>query len=509
MGPTGFVEALFDGKATMGGVGVLLAVLLLAAAFVLLPAGDRKKLRPLLVLFGVHLLLLTAVGLTPPGTTAHSALSILALFVLLIVIARSGFLLVADSVLVHRLARPLPKIIRDITQGLVYAAVLLVTLRAAGMDPSSLLTTSALLTAVIGLSLQETLGNMFAGLAIQAQQPFKVGDWIQVDQSDALVGRVVEINWRATKLITNEMIELVVPNGAIAKASLRNFSTPTPTSRRSVRVQAPYDVPPARVHAAILGTLRDMPEVLADPSPSVVTDGFDDRGVTYWCRFFIGDFERRETVDGMVRDHIWYAFAREDITIPYPIRVNYSGDATEATSRGGAAPITRRRRALARVDFLAELPESSLDELAGLIGSRLYAADEVILRQGEAGEELFIVEHGEVVVLLESPGGERPPKEVARLGAGEYFGEMSLMTGEARTATVRASSETELVVVDKRAFQQIVTNTPAILERISESLARRQAELATSAERSIPGIPAVGTESHILLKKIRRFFAIS
>lgn len=505
----GFFRTLLDSKASLGGIGLFLALGLLAGALALLPRADRGKLRTQLLVLGVHLVLLVAVGFTPAGTTAHSTLSLLALFLLLSVIGRTGFLLVADSVLVRRLARPLPKIIRDITQGLVYVAIILITLRAAGVDPSSLLTTSALLTAVIGLSLQETLGNMFAGLAIQAQQPFQVGDWIQVDESERLVGRVVEINWRATKLVTNEMIELIVPNGAIAKASLRNFSTPTPASRRSVRVQADYEVPPARVHAVILDCLRDMPEVLTEPAPTVVTEDFSDRGVVYWCRFFLQDFERRETIDGLVRDRIWYALAREKIALPYPARVNYQGEAPTAASRAALDARARHREALARVDLLRELPDSSLDELAGLITSRLYAADEIVLRQGELGDELFIVEHGEVVVWLDSTTPGKPPKEVARLGPGAYFGEMSLMTGEARSATVRTLAETELVVVDKAAFQRIVEDTPSILERVSERLAERQAQLRSSAERSIPGVPYVDTESHVMLKKIRRFFGVS
>src|SRR5690606_39397019 len=112
------------------------------------------------------------------------------------------------------------------------------------VEPASLLATSALLTAVIGLSLQETLGNLFAGLAIQAERPFEVNDWIQFDEHRHRVGRVVEINWRATKVETSDRVILTVPNGVLARAPIMNFSRPTALVRRSVYVDAPFDAPP-------------------------------------------------------------------------------------------------------------------------------------------------------------------------------------------------------------------------------------------------------------------------
>ncbi len=508
MTSAGFLEGLFESKATIGGVGLILAVVVLGAAFVLLGASGRGKLKSLLVMFGAHLMLLVIISQLPEPSRAHSAVTVLALFLLLLVIARSGFFIFADSVLIRRWAQPLPKIIRDILQALVYAAVLLITLRAAGVDPSSLLTTSALLTAVIGLSMQETLGNMFAGLSIQAQEPFRVGDWIQIDGNDRLVGRVTEINWRATKLITNEEVEVIVPNGAIAKASIRNYSRPTPSSRRSVRVQAPYDISPARVREAMLDALHDAPNVLAQPPPSVVTEEFADHGVGYWGRFFIQDFSRRETIDSEVRDRIWFTFAREGISIPYPIRVNYNQDAADTQAEKDAEDRVRRRRALEKVDFLSSLPKDDMDELAGLITTQLFAPGESIIRQGRAGQELYIIEHGEVAVFLEMGEASGTPREIARLYEGEYFGEMSLMTGEARSATVRAVGEVELVMVDKPAFQRIIEDNPTVLEQISEGLAKRQSELKTNAEKTHPGAANLATDSHIILKRIRRFFSI-
>lgn len=504
----GFLEVILESKATVGGVGTVLALALMVAAWFLLPHSDRGKLRLIVTLFIGHVLAVVALGLIPPTATAHAVVSVLGLFILLIVITRTGFVVFADSGLLRRWVNPLPKIIRDIFQSLIYIAVLLITLRAAGVDPSSLLTTSALLTAVIGLSLQETLGNMFAGLAIQAQEPFRVGDWIQLDDSERLVGRVLEINWRSTKLFTNDETELIVPNGVISKSSIRNFTRPTESSRLSVRVQAPYDVPPARVREAILGAIRDLPEVSREPAPTVVTEDFADHGVAYWVRFFMNDFQQRHRIESLVRERIWYAFAREEISIPYPIRVSYAHDAAATRAEQEAKALATRRRALEHVGFLRALSPEALDELASMISCRLYGAGETVIKQGTAGEELYVIERGEVEVLHETGDPKKPLQELARLGPGGYFGEMTLLTGEPRSATVRASTEVELVVVEKSAFQRIIANAPGELEQISTSVAERQAELKANVDRTIPGIANMATDSHVLLKRIRRFFSV-
>src|SRR5262249_47572296 len=154
----------------------------------------------------------------PDSSTARRFFGAISVLCLLVSISRSAVLFVIEVAIGRGLVRPLPKISRDIVQGLAYAGIGLATLHAAGVRPGSLLTTSALLTAVIGLSLQETLGNLFAGLAIQMQRPFDVDDWIQFDTDPKHIGRVIEINWRATKVLTLDEVEVIVPNATLAKS---------------------------------------------------------------------------------------------------------------------------------------------------------------------------------------------------------------------------------------------------------------------------------------------------
>src|SRR5262249_22593961 len=196
------------------GLGVAVAIALLLALRLTLPAAERGRLGLPATTLALHLVAYAGIVLSAAGTDARRVLKPISLLFLLASIARSAVLLFVD-VAGQRLKRPLPKISRDIAQGLAYGAVGMLALREAGVEPGSLLTTSALLTAVIGLSLQETLGNLFAGLAIELQHPFEIGDWIQFDADPKHIGRVVEINWRATRVMTLDEVELIVPNATL------------------------------------------------------------------------------------------------------------------------------------------------------------------------------------------------------------------------------------------------------------------------------------------------------
>jgi len=487
-------------------IGVLVALVLMGAVHLALPA--RGLIRQPLGLLAAHLVVFGVDRLAPLGPGAQRVLGPLALLLLLTSIARSGVLMVLDVLVGPRLGRPLPRILRDILQGLVYVGIVLVALRAAGVEPTSLLTTSALLTAVIGLSLQETLGNMFAGLAIQVQAPFEVGDWIQFDAEPKHIGRVLEVNWRATKVLTLDEVEVVVPNGALAKVPITNFTKPTPVSRRSVFVAAPYSVPPLEVQRIILAAIGDAPGVVREPAPSVVTNQFGEYGIEYWVRYYTDQFDKRDGVDGGVRDRIWYALRRAEVEIPYPHRTI---EIHQVTAESSAAESRRaqsdRDQALRCVDIFRVLSDAERAHLAELAVHRLYAPGEVIVRQGEETSQLYIIEQGEVAVTLQHPGAPAPV-EVARLGAGKFFGEMALVTGDRRQATVRAATACQLLEVGREAVQRIMDQAPDLAERISDVLLQRQAELEQQASARTTEDDGDLRSHQDLVKRIRKFFTM-
>jgi small-conductance mechanosensitive channel/CRP-like cAMP-binding protein len=506
------LETLTSGEAwSFSGLGLLVALLLIGGLRLALPRSEHRRIRTPIGLLVGYVVFVAFTALSVEGTAAYRSFRVMALLLLLVCIGRSGFLLVIDAVLVRRFSRPIPKIFRDIMEGLVYTAAMLIVLRQAGAQIDALLTTSALLTAVIGLSMQDTLGNLFAGLSLQAQNPFEVGDWIQYDENPELVGRVVEINWRATRIITLDRIEVVIPNGPLARAPLRNFTKPSPLSRRAIYVVVPRHEAPHRVHQAILESLRDAPGVMTQPPPSVVTHRFTERGISYWVRYFTADFEAREVTDGLVRDRIWYALRRANIDLAIPVHdVAVTQDDESTRERERADAVARRKAMLRNIDFCRALPDDQLERLAQYARERPYAPGELVIRAGEAGDELFIVQQGELAVLM----GEGTPDEVevARLCPGSVFGEMSVMTGAPRSATVCTIGTAQMLVLDKAAFKSLLDDSPQLAERISEILALRQEQLDNASSRTNTPVLCETRRSERsgqLLGRIKEFFSLS
>ena len=224
-----------------------------------------------------------------------------------------------------------------------------------------LLTTSAVSAVVIGFALQDTLGNAFAGLAIQSERPFHVGHWIRVGDFE---GRVAEVTWRATKLRTKAGNFVVVPNNIVSKEAITNYSEPTTQCRVEVEVGASYLASPNTVKSAITEALANSAAALKTPPPDVVLAAFDSSAINYRVRFWIDDYERDERARDEVRSAIYYAFARHGIEIPWPIQVQYE-KAWEETDPEAHAQ--ERGRLLAGVDLFAGLSEEARHEIAGSI----------------------------------------------------------------------------------------------------------------------------------------------
>jgi small-conductance mechanosensitive channel/CRP-like cAMP-binding protein len=500
------VDWLTSNGAGAGALGIGLAVLLAGLAFAALPRGERYLIRAPLLLLAVHLGVRWIEFYTPRRSLDARLLTFLGIFGLFGSMARSGFLLGIMSQPARRLWRPWPRILRDLLQAFLYFGVGLVALRAGGVEPGSLLATSALLTAVIGLSLQETLGNLFAGLSLQAQPPFSVGDWLQYAEGPGGIGRVLEINWRATHLVTIGEVEVIVPNGVIAKAPLKNFSRPTPLMRHETSVVMPDGVPPHKIQSIVLRTLSDLPGVLSTPPPSVLVGAFIDRGTTYLIRYFVDDFAKLEPIEGELRKRLWYWFRRERIELPTPrSRVEAMTEPYSLTSlaRSQSEPRADVKARLGSIDFLSGVSAEVLDRLALGTVSALYAPGEAVIVEGESGNELFIIERGSVQVMVSRDEGPRAP--VASLHAGHFFGEAALLREEKRSATVIAMTECELLVISANAFRAAAELDASIAERLTQKLASRLSELRNAAIDANPDDDEE-RRSLMLIERIKRFF---
>jgi small-conductance mechanosensitive channel/CRP-like cAMP-binding protein len=359
-----------------------------------------------------------------------------------------------------------------------------------------LLTTSAVGAVVIGFALQDTLGNLFAGLAIQIEKPFSVGHWVRIGDFE---GKVQQVTWRATKLLTKHGQYVVVPNSVMSKDPILNYSEPTIPTRIDVEVGASYDVPPNVVKQALQEAVDNAPLALKAPPPVVVLDTFDASSITYRVLFWIDDFARDRVARDQVRTNIWYTFRRHGIEIPFPIQVEYSRD--EQTSRP-PAQVSAMALALASVELFRPLTEQERHDLAERCPERLFAAGERVVRQAAEGDSMFVVVKGKVVVTLEPSG-----QEVAVTDAGGFFGEMSMLTGQPRTATVSAVKDTILMEISADRFRELAVAHPGLVEHVAGVVERRRAGLRqaqAAAEAAAASTPA----GESLLRRIQQFLGL-
>lgn len=455
----------------LAGWALLLFVVLTIAARIMTPRTHRIRYGA-----SVIFLIVAALGfvlgemVSSPG--AKSFFAGLAMISYGLCLARLLFLLGFDGIIARNRREPIPRILRDITQGVVFFVAAIFALRAAGVEPGQLLTTSALLTVVAGMALQETLGNLAAGLAMQGERPFEVGDWIEVHGTPSHIGRVREINWRATRLHTLDNVELVVPNGLLAKAMVTNHDRPHGAARRSVYFHVAYSVPPRKVHEIVLPGVREASGVLASPAPSLVTFGFDEAGVSYWLRYHINDLSRRDAIDGGVRDRVWYSLERSGISIAVPGRTISVSEVTPATEQARVTQrLEERVKTIEEIDLFSPLSPDERRQLAEDARAEIFAAGETIIRRGERGDTMYLVKSGEVTVRVDNgSGGE---VDAVTLGVGTFFGEMSLLTGDPRRATVVAASSCELLVIGHVAFKKLFVAHPEVAKQISEKVVER------------------------------------
>ena len=359
-----------------------------------------------------------------------------------------------------------------------------------------LLTTSAVSAVVLGFALQDTLGNAFSGLAIQSEKPFHVGQWVKIGAE--FEGRVAEVTWRATKLRTKAGNFVVVPNNVVAKEAITNYSEPAAPTMLFVDVGASYLTPPNQVKAAILEAIRHSARVLAAPAPDVLLQTFDASAITYRARFWINDYETDEPSRDEIRTAIYYSFQRHGIEIPWPIQVQYEKPWRDPDP---AKRVEDIERLLASVDLFASLSADVRHEVAAASATTVHGSGETIVRQGEDGQSMFVVMSGSVSVVLE-PARE----EVAKIHAGGHFGEMSLLTGEPRSATVRAMGDVAVVEISADLFRRIGAVHPDAIEKIGVAAMVRRAGLekvktATSV--------TVAVETANLLTRMKRFLGLA
>ncbi len=386
---------------------------------------------------------------------------------------------------------PTAKIHRDVADFVLYLLASVPILKTQlKLDVTTLLGTSAVLSLVLGFALQDTLGNLFSGLSLQFERPWKVGDHILVDGRE---GQVVQVSWRSMRIETPRGEVVTLPNALVAKEDVVNFTNGGRPVGIDVVVGAAYEAPPNLVKAEVLEALREAPLVLDAPAPLCRLKDFGDSAVNYQVRFYVADYARAPAATDEVLSRLWYRFGRAGISIPFPQRVVTMRKEPEATT----AP---HEQVLAQLDVFAPFEPAERAAIARSAVERRFGGGESVVVEGREGETFYAVVSGTLSVQV-----GKPAREVARLTRGQGFGEMSLLTGEKRSATVVAQEDCVLLEIDRTAFFQFFAEHPERAQAHAGLLARRRAELEAA---TAPGAASGERDAGHILERLRRVFRL-
>lgn len=410
-----------------------------------------------------------------------------------------------------RLGLMTPRILEDILVILAYLAWAMVRLRYAGVELSGILATSAVITAVLAFAMQDTLGNILGGLALQLDNSIGIGEWVRLDD---LTGRVTDIRWRYTAVETRNGETVIIPNSQLMKNKfvvIGSRSRGGEKWRRWIFFHVDYEVPPGRVIdlAELACAGAEIANVAAEPAPSCVLMEFAAGCGRYALRYWLIDPLADDVTDSRVRIHVFAALQRAGIRPAIPeqsLHVVKEGERRRAALH--LEEVNRRSRALHDVELFASLTDDEVKSLAERMVYAPFARGDVITRQGAVAHWLYLLVSGEAEVWLEFDGQPRHLLNV--LSAGSVFGERGMLTGEPRRATVTARNDVVCYRLDKAGFQTIIQSRPEIAEALSHVLVEHEAAFVDAMKsfterRSVPD-GAHNRDS--VLEKIRSFFCL-
>lgn len=441
---------------------IALAVATLAVALVL-RAEPLRRLRPMTVplLFtsaaAVARFLAEALDADPAIARATEVVFVLSLGFL---VARGGLLLVFDWMLVRRMKVSPPRLAREVVSLLVYLVLGFLLLHNMDIEVTGILATSAVLTVVVGLALQQTLGNLLAGLALAWEQRLSIGTWVEID---GRVGVIEQTGWRSLVIRSRLDQRLLIPNSEVGGARITVLGSGDHAAAVAVRVGVAYPVAPDAAKEVFAAVAAGIPGVLSDPPPRILTVEWADSAVVYEIRMWTWRPWAREDLTDQFLTRAHQALARAGMEIPFPQRTLH-----RAPRREPADTTERRLAAIAGSELFAEVPDEGLAAMAESSRILRFAPGEVVVRDGEESTALYLVITGEAAVIMKL-------REIARVQPGDVFGEIAFITGNLRTATVRAAdSALEVLELDQASLRGLLEAHPDLADELAEKMAARQ-----------------------------------
>jgi small-conductance mechanosensitive channel/CRP-like cAMP-binding protein len=397
----------------------------------------------------------------------------------------------------------IPHFLREVVGGIIFLIVLLFVLSYgyhAETQLKGLLAGSGVIAIVVGFAGQNLFAGIIGGIAIQINRPYKLGDWLKVGD---IYAEVREINWRSTRLCTNDDIYLDIPNNEMVSHQIVNLHYPTEIHAMRIRVGIDYNAPPNRVKEVLGRAAQSAKNVVLNPPVKVFLVDFSDHAVTYEIKYYMGNHARINETNDAVRTNVWYALKRQGITIPFPIRtLHLERKAARRVEDDQAEALSILRDE----PLFSCLSDDQLNRLVTQARINTFGRGEPVIQEGAAGDSMFVLLRGAANVSLFKNGSTI---QVATLGAGDCFGEMSLLTGEPRSATVHADGDCYVMEIGKPIMADVLRSAPGCLEQLSQLLAQRKMETEGILQEAIRTGEQTLKErqySASFLQRLRTFF---
>ena len=488
----------------------LISSILLAIIFLLLltrSANGGPHVRHT-VLFG---LVCGAINLCSKFMPAMGLTIVADIFVEISILGWGALLIFLSNLVFFRMILPAlrinaPRILQDMLLALVCIAWGFVRLRHAGVDLSGLIATSAVITGIVAFSMQETLGNILGGLALQLDNSVRIGDWIKVED---VRGKVINVHWRHTSILTNDGETIVIPNSTLMKSKVDVYSSvDSPLNRRWVRFCTGYSASPALVIEAVEKAICDakIEHVASVPAPQCIVTNYLDGSIHFALRYWLSNQVLDEGTDSNVRLHLYTCLQRQDFMLARPcLDVSLTTETEERSAKTEQlhSKIEQRMKTLASVKLFASLQQSELQLIASTLRDANFTRNDAMTRQGDLADWLYVLVSGKADVWYETNANDR--SHLATLSAGDVFGEMGLMTGEPRNATVTARTETECYRIDRNSFEAIVQKRPELANEFARLIDERQFKL-TAAKQEDSALNQ--NRQATILGNIKQFFRL-
>jgi small-conductance mechanosensitive channel len=374
------------------------------------------------------------------------------------------------------------KLVQDLLAGLVsLSAVFAIIAYVFDLPIKGLLATSGAIAIILGLALQSTLSDVFSGIVLNFSRPYRPGDWISIDGGTD--GRVIEMNWRATHVLTAKRDLAIVPNSTIAKAKIVNASSPSGIHGMTVTIELDAKTPPAAGAEILQRAILNTQLILATPAPVVAVKSIDAGSTEFDISFFVEELAQSTRAQNELFDRISRNLAAAGIDL--------ASTQSQVSSAPPAAlpenPKTAAERAVDLVTIFAGLTEEERKTLAAKATHKHYDQGEALVEPGDVLHSLFVIGAGVVTITQVLSEGEI---ELLRIGPGDHFGEIGLLTGHAAEATLKALSPVTVYELTKEDLAPVLEARPEVTHELCRALALRQVagQLIASAgiDKNVP-----------------------